>query len=85
MARQKFTHFVPRPKPRKRPRRHTKNVNKKMIARAIELEGTCTGEHGIGIGKRDSLALEMGSAIEIMSRIKKALDPAGIMNPGKIL
>jgi len=66
-------------------KRAAKNLNKKMIARAIELEGTCTGEHGIGIGKRDSLALEMGSAIEIMSRIKKALDPAGIMNPGKIL
>ena len=65
--------------------RAAKSVNKKMIARAIELEGTCTGEHGVGIGKRDSLALEMGSALEIMSRIKKALDPAGIMNPGKIL
>lgn len=61
------------------------HVNTKMIARAIDLEGTCTGEHGIGVGKRDSLAVEMGSALEIMSRIKKALDPAGIMNPGKIL
>lgn len=61
------------------------HVNTKMIARAIDLEGTCTGEHGIGVGKRDSLAVEMGSALEIMARIKKALDPAGIMNPGKIL
>ena len=61
------------------------HVNAKMIARAIDLEGTCTGEHGIGVGKRESLAVEMGSALEIMLRIKKALDPAGIMNPGKIL
>ena len=47
------------------------HVNTRMIARAIDLEGTCTGEHGIGVGKRDSLAVEMGSALEIMSRIKK--------------
>ncbi|KAI8912756.1 FAD-linked oxidase-like protein [Gorgonomyces haynaldii] len=52
---------------------------------AIELGGTCTGEHGVGTGKRDLLELELGSdAIDLMREIKQCLDPNGIMNPGKI-
>ena len=52
---------------------------------AIELDGTITGEHGIGQGKIASLSSELGTATEIMSAIKAALDPDNIMNPGKIV
>ena len=52
---------------------------------AIQMEGTCTGEHGIGQGKRPYLVKELGAATEYMSAIKAALDPDNIMNPGKIL
>lgn len=52
---------------------------------AISMEGTCTGEHGIGQGKRPYLIKELGAATSYMSAIKQALDPDNIMNPGKIL
>jgi D-lactate dehydrogenase (cytochrome) len=56
-----------------------------MVNRALEMEGTCTGEHGIGCGKMDFLATEHGEAISVMRSIKQALDPDDIMNPGKIV
>ena len=52
---------------------------------AIGMDGTCTGEHGIGQGKRAYLQRELGDAVDIMGMIKRALDPQDIMNPGKIL
>ena len=55
-----------------------------MVRRALALDGTCTGEHGIGSGKIDFLESELGGAVEVMRRIRRALAPADIMNPGKI-
>lgn len=56
-----------------------------MAKRAIHLGGTCTGEHGVGIGKKELLRLEMGDAtIGVMQKIKKSLDEQGILNPGKV-
>jgi len=56
-----------------------------MVQRAIALEGTCTGEHGIGLHKMGFLVDEAGvGAVDLMRQIKRALDPQNIMNPGKI-
>ena len=61
-------------------------VNGRMIERAIEMGGTCTGEHGVGHGKMKYLEAEHGApSLAVMASIKRALDPENIMNPGKIL
>jgi len=61
-----------------------KALHARMVARAIAMEGTCTGEHGIGIGKIGFLSDELGETVDVMRSIKAALDPKGLMNPGKI-
>ena len=61
-------------------------VNARMVARAISMDGTCTGEHGVGLHKMDFLVQEHGEeAIETMRILKHAFDPRNIMNPGKII
>ncbi len=57
----------------------------RLAARAIAMDGTCTGEHGIGQGKIEFLESELGSALGTMRAIKSAIDPLNIMNPGKIV
>ncbi len=59
-------------------------LHERMVARALELDGTSTGEHGIGTGKIAFLERELGEAVDVMRTIKLALDPKGIMNSGKI-
>ncbi|NNU44708.1 FAD-binding oxidoreductase [Ramlibacter montanisoli] len=60
-------------------------LNHKLVARALRLEGTCTGEHGVGLHKMGFLVDEAGAgAVDMMRTIKRALDPKNIMNPGKI-
>ncbi len=56
----------------------------RLAIRAIEMDGTCTGEHGIGQGKQKYMQQEHGNALGMMQAIKSALDPNNILNPGKI-
>jgi D-lactate dehydrogenase (cytochrome) len=62
-----------------------RQLNARMIRRALALGGTCTGEHGVGLGKLEFLAAEHGDALEAMRAIKRAFDPDNLMNPGKLI
>jgi len=66
-------------------RETAERLNHQLVERALQLGGTCTGEHGVGLHKMDFLVAETGSgAVDMMRAIKRALDPQNILNPGKI-
>jgi D-lactate dehydrogenase (cytochrome) len=62
-----------------------RRLNERMVLRALAMGGTCSGEHGVGVGKMKYLEAEHGPALEVMRTIKRALDPDNRMNPGKML
>lgn len=59
-------------------------LNRKLVERALRMDGSCTGEHGVGLGKQDWLRAELGDAVDLMRVVKRAVDPRGLFNPGKI-
>jgi D-lactate dehydrogenase (cytochrome) len=62
-----------------------RRLNDRMVARALAMDGTCTGEHGVGYGKMNFLIAEHGEALSVMRDLKRALDPQNILNPGKVV
>jgi len=60
-------------------------ISERLVERALKFGGTCSGEHGVGIGKLKYLEAEHGGALEVMRAIKRALDPKNLMNPGKLI
>ena len=64
--------------------RAAEEINARLVRRALAVGGTCTGEHGVGLRKKAFLRDELGEAVDVMRAIKQALDPANIMNPGKV-
>ncbi|WP_235889274.1 FAD-binding oxidoreductase [Glacieibacterium frigidum] len=64
--------------------REVEAINVRLVERALAMDGTCTGEHGIGVGKQDWLVAELGEAVDLMRLIKRAFDPTDLLNPGKI-
>ena len=62
-----------------------RQLNERMVARALAMGGTCTGEHGVGYGKMKFLEAEHGEGLSVMREIKRALDPDNRMNPGKVV
>jgi len=63
-----------------------KEFNRRLVDRALRMEGTCTGEHGVGLGKIGSMTRELGEdVVALMADIKRAIDPENLMNPGKVV
>jgi D-lactate dehydrogenase (cytochrome) len=62
-----------------------RRLNERLVLRALEMGGTCSGEHGVGLGKMKYLEAEHGEALEVMRAVKRALDPDNRMNPGKMI
>lgn len=60
-------------------------LNDRLVGRALRFGGTCSGEHGVGIGKLKYLTQEHGTSLDVMRAIKRALDPLNLMNPGKLV
>ena len=76
--------FAPKDNPEQMAVLH--DFNDRVVQKAIELDGTCTGEHGVGIGKQKYMVHEHGEgAIEVMKQVKKLFDPFNILNPGKVV
>lgn len=61
-----------------------RRISQRLVEMALSMDGTSTGEHGVGLGKKSYMAAEHGPALDLMRRLKQAVDPRGIMNPGKI-
>jgi D-lactate dehydrogenase (cytochrome) len=62
-----------------------KAINLRVVQRALAMEGTCTGEHGIGLGKQAYLEQELGEAVDLMRDLKRTFDPENLLNPGKVV
>ena len=63
-----------------------KQLNASLVHRALAMDGTCSGEHGVGLGKTVYLEKELGpTAVELMRTLKQTLDPNNILNPGKVI
>jgi D-lactate dehydrogenase (cytochrome) len=62
-----------------------RRLNDRMVMRALAMDGTCSGEHGVGSGKIKYLEAEHGPALDVMRAIKRTLDPENRMNPGKMV
>ena len=60
-------------------------LSERLVERALKFGGTCSGEHGVGVGKLKYLAAEHGPALDVMRSIKRAIDPNNLMNPGKLI
>jgi D-lactate dehydrogenase (cytochrome) len=63
---------------------HRMTLNRRIVHKALDLGGTATGEHGVGLGKAEFMPAEHGDALDVMRTVKQALDPHGILNPGKV-
>jgi len=61
------------------------DLNTRLVRRALAMDGTCTGEHGIGLGKREFLIEEFGAGVDVMRQLKATLDPDNLFNPGKVV
>jgi len=61
------------------------DLNTRLVRRALAMGGTCTGEHGIGLGKREFLVEEFGAGVDVMRQLKATLDPGNLLNPGKVV
>jgi D-lactate dehydrogenase (cytochrome) len=61
------------------------DLNTRLVRRALAMDGTCTGEHGIGLGKREFLVEEFGAGVDVMRELKATLDPDNLFNPGKVV